>query len=134
MTNMKKLSVKIFVVSFLLFLASCAKEDDNSNNTLGGFAGNWALNENSNDFGPATYNVSITDTSSNINIAYLYGFNKKIFGLVSGNNFTIPVQPIQGSNVSGVGSLTTTTRIDMTYYVQSTASHYDTIVAVLNKM
>lgn len=130
-TNPKLL---VFAISLLIFAASCKKDENNDTNLSGSFVGNWALNENSNDFGPSTYNVTISDTSGNINFAYLYGFNQKIFGLASGNAFTIPVQLVQGSNVSGSGVLTSTTRIDMTYYVQSTGSHYDTVVAVLNKL
>ena len=134
MKKIISLSSVVLIASAIL-ISSCGKDDTNNPSQKGSFAGNWALNENSTDFGASTYNVTISDTASNIQFAYLYGLNPhKTFALVSGNNFTIPIQTIQGSNVSGEGVLTTTTRIDMTYYVQSTATHYDTITAVLNKI
>jgi len=129
---------KIFSLTTLLLLAivlvisSCAKEE-NDPTPIGSYAGTWQLNETSVDFGPSTYSVVISDTASNLQFAYLYGFTQKTYVLVSGNNITIPVQTIQGNNISGVGTLTTTTRIDLTYIVQSTATHYDTVFAVLNK-
>lgn len=121
-----------------LFLSSCAKTDD-VNPTTGDarekFLANWYVSENSVDFGTSTYNVTITDSTnaSYILFAYLYGYNRKISATVSGNNFSIPAQTIQGNTVSGSGTLTSTNRIDMTYLVRTTGTHYDTVRAVLTK-
>lgn len=133
---MKKItSLTLFMmISSIIFISSCAKEEENPPVQSGSLIGNWAVNENSHDFGPSTYNVVISDTASNIQIAFLYSFSQKTFVLVSGNSLTIPSQVIQGTNVTGGGVITSPTRIDMTYYVQSTALHYDTIAAVLNKL
>ncbi len=123
-----------------LFLTSCAPQDDPTATPANTdprekFRGNWAVSENSNDFGPTTYNCTITDSSqaSYIFIAYLYAFNKKIYSTVSGNTFSIPVQTIQGKNVSGNGVLANVNQINLTYYVQTTSIHYDTVTAVLTK-
>ncbi len=123
-----------------LFLASCSPKDDpevtpTSSDPREKFHGNWYVTENSKDYGTSTYNCTITDSSSSpyIFIAYLYGFNKKIYSSVSGNNLTIPSQIIQGNNVSGSGVWINSTHVNLTYYVQTTISHYDTITATLTK-
>lgn len=123
-----------------LFLTSCAPEDDpevtpESSDPRAKFHGNWAVSENSNDFGSSTYNCTITDSSASpyIFMAYLYGFNKKVYSSVSGNNLTIPSQIIQGNSVSGSGTLTNANQVNLTYYVQTSLSHYDTVTATLTK-
>lgn len=118
-----------------LFITSCAKEEDEPQPATPTFRGNWAVAEQSKDFGPSTYNLTITDSSnpSYLLIAYLYGFNKKTYATVSGNNFSIPVQSIEGNNVSGSGVLINANRAEISYLVQTTTSHYDTVKAVLTK-
>lgn len=138
---MKKLiSLSASILFFgILFLASCAKEEDEpepaNSDPRARFHGNWAVSENSKDYGPSTYNVTVTDSSntSHILIGYLYGFNKRTYATVSGNSISIPSQTIQGNNVSGSGVLTSSTRMDLKYLVQTTSTHYDTITAVLTK-
>lgn len=138
---MKK--VFFFVASTVLFgtlfLASCAKEEepetDPNADPRAKFNGNWSITENSKDYGASTYNVTISDSSntSHILFSYLYGFNKKVYATVSGKSFEIPSQGIQGNNVSGEGVLVNTNQINMTYFVQSTTTHFDTITATLTK-
>ena len=139
---MKKTIKFLFAAAFTatLFLASCAPEDDpeatpESTDPRAKFHGNWAVSENSNDYGASTYNCTITDSSASpyIFIAYLYGFNKKVYSSVSGNNLTIPSQIIQGNSVSGSGNLANANQINITYYVQTSLSHYDTVTATLTK-
>lgn len=137
MKNLFSLSVAAILFG-TLFLASCAKEDEpipNDSNPRTKFNGNWYVNEKSKDYGPSTYNLTITDSSnaSYILIAYLYGFNKKTYATVNGNSLIIPNQIIQGSNVSGSGMLTSASRMDLKYFVKTTATHYDTVTAVLTK-
>jgi hypothetical protein len=140
---MKKIS--FFAVAATLFgtllLTSCAEEnepepvDPGNTDPRAKFNGLWSLSENSQDFGTSTYNVTIADSSnaSYILMSYLYGFTVKTYATVSGNNLTIPVQLISGNNVSGNGTLVSATQLNMTYYVQSTATHTDTVTAVLTK-
>lgn len=141
---MKKLiSISVVLTLFgVLFFASCAKEDPatpnnpTSTDPRAKFHGNWNISETSTDLGTVPpYVVTISDSSdaSHILFAYLYGFSKKTYGTVSGNNFTIPVQLIQGQNVSGSGVLTNANQINMKYLVQSTSTHYDTVTAILTK-
>lgn len=140
---MKK-SVLLFatIATFaILFLNSCKKnaEPDPTSPTTTDprtkFDFTWLNSENSVDFGPATYNVSISDSSdaSYIMLSFLYGFNKRTYATVSGNNFTIPTQVVMGNNVSGTGVLTTANQINIAYLVQTTLTHFDTISAVLTK-
>ncbi len=140
---MKK-AIKISLGALLLgslFLASCAKQDDPSNNPSTGdprekFHGNWHVSENSKDFGASTYNCTISDSSdaSHILIAYLYNFNKKVYASPSGSNFTIPSQIIEGTSISANNCvLSNANQINMTYFVRTTTTHYDTITAVLTK-
>jgi hypothetical protein len=123
-----------------LFLTSCAPEDDEqptptSSDPRDKFHGNWAVSENSVDYGPSTYNCTISDSSASpyIFIAYLYGFNKKLYSSVSGSNFSIPSQIIQGNSVTGNGVLVNANQINLTYYVQTSISHTDTVTATLTK-
>lgn len=139
---MKKI-IQLFLATVLfggLILTSCNQQDDptvtpTNTDPREKFHGNWAVSENSKDYGTSTYNCTITDSSqaSYIFIAYLYGFNKKAYSTVSGNNLTIPTQIIQGNSLSGNGVLSNANQINLTYYVQTTGTHYDTITAVLTK-
>ena len=123
----------------ILFLASCKKEEEPitpaNTDPRAKFLGNWAVSENSKDFGPATYNLTISDSSNSTHllIAYLYGFNTKTYATASGNDLMVPTQAILGYNISGTGVLTNANRIDMKYTVQTTVTHYDTVTAVLTK-
>jgi hypothetical protein len=141
---MKKIRIFATAIALtgIMFLGSCAEEETPEPTDPGGstdprakFNGLWSISENSQDFGTSTYNVTVTDSTNEnyILAAYLYGFNKKVYATVSGNNFTIPVQLISGNNVSGNGTLINSTQVNMTYYVQSTSTHIDTVTAVLTK-
>ena len=128
------------VLASTLFLASCSKTEDpaanpSSNDPRARFLANWYIQENSSDYGPSTYNVTVTDSSNSsyIMFAYLYGESKKMYATYSGNNFTFPSQIIAGKSFSGTGTLSNSSRIDMTYLVRTTTSHYDTVRAVLTK-
>jgi hypothetical protein len=127
--------IKLLLFLIIVLLYSCAKEDNTQPVETIDFKGTWSVTEQSKDFGASTYNATITDSLNGnyILFAYLYGFNKKIKATVSGRNFIIPSQVIQANYVTGNGTLTSSARIDMKYYVQSTSTHFDTITAVLRK-
>ena len=119
----------------MLFLASCSQEEDPNNVTLPGINGSWSVTETSHDFGTTSYSLSVSDSSdaSHKLIAFLYGFSKKTYGTMSGSTLTIPVQIIEGNNVSGHGSFVSSNRFELTYYVQSSSSHTDTVTATLTR-
>lgn len=125
-----------------LFIASCSTEDDPnaqatpaSTDPRDKFNGLWAVSENSTDYGASTYNCTISDSSVSpyVLMAYLYSYHTKIKASISGNNITIPTQLIEGNNVQGNGTLTNSSHMSLTYYVQTTSSHYDTVTATLTK-
>lgn len=131
----KVINLSLAAILFgVLFLSSCAKQDDPTPVTPT-FIGYWHVAENSTDYGTSTYYCTISDSSdaTHILFAYLYGFNKKIYGTHGGSNFTIPAQTIQGNSVSGTGVLANANQINMTYLVRTTTIHYDTVRAVLTK-
>jgi hypothetical protein len=140
MKSIIKLSLATVLFGSLL-LTSCSKEDDptatpSSSDPRDKFLGSWHVSENSKDFGPSTYNCTISDSSdaSHILLAPLYGLNKKVYATPNGNNFTIPSQTIQGNSVSANnGTLASTNQINLTYYVRTTSTHYDTVSAVMTK-
>ncbi len=128
------------VLASTLFLASCSKTEDPAANPASSdprarFLANWYIQENSSDFGPSTYYVNIIDSSnaSYIMFKYLYGYHTRVGATFNGNNFTIPTQTIEGNIVSGTGTLSNSSRIDMTYLVRTAGSSYDTVRAVLTK-
>lgn len=140
---MKKVTLFLSALTLTgtLFLASCSKTDDpttsqsSSSDPRDRFLGSWFNNENSVDNSTASYPVTVADSSNSsyIMFAYLYGFNKKTYATFGGNSFTVPAQTIQGFIVSGSGTLTNSNRIDMTYLVKTSSSHWDTVRSVLTK-
>ena len=132
----KTISIAFAVaLSGALLITSCSKQEDPTPTPAATFKGTWHVSENSKDFGSSTYNCTISDSSdgTHLLLAYLYGFNKKIYGTPNGNNLTIPAQTIQGNSVSGSGVLANATQINLSYWVRSTSTHYDTVTAVLTK-
>ena len=134
---MKKISSISLVLTLfgVLFFASCAKETPAPTSTAPIFTGYWNVSENSKDFGASTYNCTISDSTDGTHLlcAYLYAFNKKTYATKSGSNLIIPAQTIQGNSISGSGILVNANRLNLSYLVRTTATHYDTVTAVLTK-
>ncbi len=136
---MKKIISPIAVAALFstLYLASCKKTEDlgpatSTTNTT--FAGNWDNSENSILNGANTYPLTIqAPSSSTISFAYLYGFSTKVNATVNSNNtFTIPHQTIEGTAVSGSGTLSNSNHINMVYTVND-GLYIDTVTAVLTR-
>jgi len=124
-----------------LFIAGCAKEDETAPETTpvstdprAAFHGHWYMHETSSQTGLATYYVDITDSTntSYIQLSYLYGYHTKVRATVSGTALTIPLQTVEGNNVSGSGTLTNTNQINMVYLVNQ-GSSIDTLTVVMTK-
>lgn len=138
---MKKLiSISLAATLFgVLFFSSCAKEDpatpNDPSDPRAKFHGHWYVTENSQDFGASTYYSDITDSTnaSFILLSGLYGYNVKTHATVSGSNFSIPSQPFPVGSISGSGVLSNSTHINLTYYVRTSTTHYDTVTATLTK-
>lgn len=122
----------------ILFLSSCAKEediapDDSTIDDVSKYKGSWSVAENSTDFGKTVYNVTIVDAGSGLTIAYLYNAKQKTNATVNGNSMNIPKQTIDGNEVSGSGILENSKRLTLKYFVKSTSTHIDTVNSVLTK-
>lgn len=139
---MKKI-ISISAAVFLfgaIFLASCEKTEEpapTNSTTNNSFTGAWHNSENSVLNGANTYPITIeAPNTSSISFAYLYGFSTKVSATVSGNNFTIPNQTVEGTSVSGSGVLANSNQINMVYIVDvdpTINSDNDTVTAVLTK-
>jgi len=137
---------KKFLFTFLTFstltliLNSCSKENDptpvstTSSSPNAKFLGKWYISENHTEYGPSTYYVTIADSTNNTYILFerLYNYNTNTKATTSGNNIIIPSQIIEGTSISGSGTLVNSTRINLTYYVDD-GQIKDTVTAVLTK-
>jgi len=138
---------KIFLLPFfgslflMLVLNSCSKENDpvpvstaTSSSPNAKFLGDWYVSEHTTQSGNSTYNMKVVDSTNNTYILFvgLYNFNSNIKATTSGNNIVIPSQIIEGTKVSGSGTLVNTSRMTLAYYVNDGLS-IDTVSAVLTK-
>ncbi len=140
---MKKIILPVLAATLIgmLFLNSCAKDDTTTPETTSSgdprakFHGHWFISEHSSMAGNTSYYVDIADSSNTTNIlfAYLNGYHTRIRATVSGNNLTIPLQVVEGNNVSGGGSVVNANQVNLSYLVGLGGSSYDTITAVLTK-
>ena len=147
---MKNLNyILVFFVSVLIF--SCAKENTTDPNnpsspsadTREALVGNWNVSEQSTtSTTPNTYVMSFSkqsNTTQGMVINNFYGLNTySVSATVSGNVFTIPYQSIKNNTnstigfASGSGTLSTSTKINMTY-TTSISGARDSCVSVLTK-
>jgi hypothetical protein len=141
MMKQKFLQHLLMSLVLVLFFDSCSKENDPSptSTTIGSspnakFLGTWNISEHGTQSGSSTYNVTIVDSTNTTYILFagLYGFHAKTKATTSINSIFIPSQIIDGTNVSGSGTLTSSARITLTYYVNDGLTK-DTLTSVLTK-
>lgn len=101
----------VLVIGTMIFLASCADEDDptGTGDARDKFTGTWTANETSQQHGNSTYTMTISKdvTSSNQVIAknfYALGTSTNTVIVIDGNNMTIQTQVVSGNTLSGTGS------------------------------
>ncbi len=145
---------KIIFASLFLFniiLISCTKEDASdpsspstpSSDARDAFVATWTVTENSTTSStPIGYFVTIskqTSSSNAIVINNFYGYNTySVSATVNGNFFNIPYQSIKNNTNStigfaiGSGTLTTSTKINITYTTSISGSR-DSCVSVFTK-
>ena len=102
---------KALVIGAMLFVASCADEDDptGTGDARDKFTGTWTANETSQQHGSSTYTMTISKdvTSANQVIAknfYALGNSTNTIIVIDGNNMTIQTQVVSGNTLSGTGS------------------------------
>ena len=113
---MKNLFKYLTIIALVIFIASCAKEDDPINGVSDArnkYTGTWTAQENSSVFGSSTYSITITTSNSNnedilIKNFYNLGAGTVTIGSVnvdgSGNSIQIKQQTVSGNVISGSGS------------------------------
>lgn len=119
----------LMIVAAALILQSCDKTGDNnpSADARLQFLGTWTCAETS---GP-TYPVSISEDASNsaqilIGNFHFLGAAEKVYAVATANGFTIPSQSLCGYTFNGSATVSSSTRVNVTY----TANDQTDIVTV----
>lgn len=139
---MKKL-VYLSAIFLGLILASCAsdKKDDPtapspSTDARDQYVAYWNVSENSASVGVTTHTVNIvksTTNSSEVLLNNFSGLSVAARASVNGTHLTIPYQLLGGLGYAqGSGTLTTASRIDMTYTTAINGNR-DSSIAVYTK-
>lgn len=127
----------------ITFLASCAANDDDvptPTDERDEYIGTWSCAENSSKSGASTYDVVLR---KNVNESgqflmdnfYLLGSTHAAVISKSGNSLTIPTQSVSGNTVQGSGSISNSTKINLSYTINdgSGPGGIDNCTAVLTK-
>ncbi|MGI8893667.1 MAG: hypothetical protein ACR2GN_09440 [Bacteroidia bacterium] len=113
---MKNLYKYLLIVLTVVFIASCAKEDDPINGVSDArskYVGTWTAQETSSVFGTSTYSITISTSNSNNEDILLKNFYNLGAGTVTigtvnidggGNSIQIKQQQISGNTISGSGT------------------------------
>jgi hypothetical protein len=103
--------IAFMAVGATVFLASCAKEDNDPSGTGDArdkFTGSWTCNENSQQHGTSTYTMTINKAASPDQVIaknfYGLGTSTNTVIVIDGNNMTIQAQNVSGNTLSGSGS------------------------------
>lgn len=114
---MKNLFKYLFIILAVVFIASCAEEDDPINgisDARNKYVGTWTAQETSSVFGTSTYSITISISNSNdedilIKNFYNLGAGTVTIGTVNvdgnANTLQIKQQTVSGNVISGSGSL-----------------------------
>ena len=114
---MKNLFRYLFIILAVVFIASCAEEDDPINgisDARSKYVGTWTAQETSSVFGTSTYSITISISNSNdedilIKNFYNLGAGTVTIGTVnvegSANTLQIKQQTVSGNVLNGSGSL-----------------------------
>lgn len=138
-TTLNKMSkfFKSILISFLLFLSGCEKED--VEDIRDEFEGDWLVNENSSLLNQRIYEIMIFKDSlntSNIHIFNFYkiGKNQRVFSTVSttdNNVLTIPSQTLKNYTIEGFGEIDDQ-EIKLNYFIND-GNEIDTVTAIYTK-
>jgi hypothetical protein len=127
------------LIAGTMFLSSCADEEEPTptGDDRDKFVGSWTCNETSQQNGASTFTIHINKNNSNttgINIESFYnmGFQNVASATVTGSSFSVPSQPYAGLTISGSGTSTGATSLNMSYIVINGSVH-DTCTASCTK-
>jgi len=128
---------KSIIISCLLFVSACEKED--KKNIRDEFEGDWLVNENSSLLNQRIYEVIITKDSLNNSGLYIFNFYKigiyeGIFSTISttdNNVLTIPKQTVKNYIIEGVGEMKNEDII-LNYFIND-GNEIDTLIATYTR-
>ena len=128
---------KSIIISCLLFVSACEKED--KKNIRDEFEGDWLVNENSSLLNQRIYEVMITKDSLNNSGLYIFNFYKigiyeGIFSTISttdNNVLTIPKQTVKNYIIEGFGEMKNEDII-LNYFIND-GNEIDTLIATYTR-
>lgn len=128
---------KSIIISCLLFVSACEKEDEKT--IRDEFEGDWLVNENSSLLNQRIYEVTITKDSLNNSGLYIFNFYKigidqGIFSTISttdNNVLTIPKQTVKNYIIEGVGEMKNEDII-LNYFIND-GNEIDTLIATYTR-
>jgi len=138
---MKKIFRATIIVALLLSIFYACNPNDPNNNPQptadprDKFVGSWSCTEISHLNGTSTFTVPISLNATNSSQILFGNFYQigQVYGVVAGNNVTVPSQSVSNCNIRGTGTITNNnTRINWNYNVNDGADT-DTCTAVYNK-
>jgi hypothetical protein len=103
----------LLIIFSIIFLASCAKDDDDPTDVRGKYVGTWTAQETSSVFGSSTYSITISTSNSNLEDILIRNFYNLGTGTVTtgtvnvdggGNSIQIKQQTVSGNVISGTGT------------------------------
>lgn len=135
-TRKRRNYVRYFFTALILstFIIACQKENTGPESILG----QWSCKENSEAIGETNYEVEISRSSTDttkIFIDNFYGLGKGIstYAKVNGLSITIPLQAVDGNDISGSGTISPGyNKINWTYSVVA-KNNVDHVTAVYSK-
>jgi hypothetical protein len=103
--------LRVVAAGTMIFLASCADEDDptGTGDDRAKFNGSWTCNETSQQQGSSTYTITVTNDATSadkivVKNFYNLGTSTNTFIVIDGNNMTIQAQQVSGNTLSGTGT------------------------------
>jgi hypothetical protein len=106
----------LLIIFTIVFLASCAKDDDdpiNGSDVRNKYVGTWTAQESSTVFGSSTYSITISTSNSNLEDILIRNFYNLGSGTVTtgtvnvdggGNSIQIKQQTVSGNVIIGTGT------------------------------
>ena len=137
--NLNKL-YKAFIVLIIMLIVSCAKDETT---TTVDYTGSWTCVETAtNPAGTTTFTIHLkkngtSETAYYMENIYNLGFSVQASLTISGNSITIAQQSVGSGtnhfNTSGSGSVTSSTKISLSYKMDDGSGAIDNCTATLTK-
>lgn len=125
---MKRILLYLLLITFI---TSCDLDDLTENDTsseLFELEGQWHCEEQSEEFGPTNYYVTIDADEAYTNTILIYNFyqlnpDSSVYATVSGKNLTIPEQIVDNWMISGSGQISSNNKqINITHQAEGIES------------